>query len=516
MFLGAAADRLRKLGSDGPTSLITAVEIDDLAVEDSRRVMAQAGSAANVVHGDFFQFAEQALGEGREFDAVLGNPPFLRFQYFRREHQEAAFRLMRHVGLAPNRLTNAWVPFIVASAILLGRRGRLAMVVPAELLQVSYAAELRRFLSEYFERITVVTFGRLLFDGIQQEVVLLCAEREAAHSAGIRVLELADQNSLELVPRELAVSPLKTLDHSSEKWTQYFLEADELDILRRLRADRRLVELGELASVDVGVVTGMNDFFVMSESDYQGRGLAQHVVPIVTRSNQLTGAAVSELDWAALRQSGQARYLLHVSDDTPIDEALGGYIRQGERSGLHEGYKCRIRRKWWVVPSVSSPDAFMLRQIHLFPRLSLNTVAATSTDTVHRVRFKASANPQALVAGFHNSATFLFAEAFGRSYGGGVLELEPSEADRLLVPYNSGDGQLLGEVDRWMRDGDSAALVQLVDQFVLPRLGYDMADIEVIRRAGTRLRLRRLGRKRRSLDPTEPPAREVFDLVRTA
>ena len=62
--------------------------------------------------------------------------------------REAAFRLIRRVGLNPNRLTNAWVPFIVASAMLLGRRGRLAMVVPAELLQVSYAAGLRRLLSD--------------------------------------------------------------------------------------------------------------------------------------------------------------------------------------------------------------------------------------------------------------------------------------------------------------------------------------------------------------------------------
>jgi adenine-specific DNA-methyltransferase len=516
VFLGAAAGRLRSLGSEDPTALVTAVELDDMAVEESRFAMAQAGASGTVHHGDFFQFAERAVSEGRQFDVALGNPPFLRFQYFRRDHQEAAFRLMRRVGLNPNRLTNAWVPFIVASAMLLGPRGRLAMVVPAELLQVSYAAGLRRFLSDYFERVTVITFDKLVFEGIQQEVVLLCAEREASHSVGIRVVEVADQNGLDEIPRELAVSPLKALDHSTEKWTQYFLEPDELEILRCLRADKRLVEFGELASVDVGIVTGMNDFFVMSEEEYQTRGLAQHVVPIVTRSNQLTGAAVNELDWAALRQSGKARYLLHVSDDTAIDEALAEYIHQGETSGLHEGYKCRIRRKWWVVPSVSSPDAFMLRQVHLFPRLSLNTVAATSTDTVHRVRIKPSANPQALVAGFHNSATFLFAEAFGRSYGGGVLELEPSEADRLLVPYQAGDGQLLGRVDRWMRDGDQAALTQFVDQAVLTRLGYDAADIEVIRRAGTRLRLRRVGRKQRGLEPTEPPAREVLDLVRTA
>jgi hypothetical protein len=39
-----------------------------------------------------------------------------------------------------------------------------------------------------------------------------------------------------------------------------------------------------------------------------------------------------------------------------------------------------------------------------------------------------------LVAGFHNSFTILSAEVEGRSYGGGVLELVPSEIARLVVP----------------------------------------------------------------------------------
>jgi hypothetical protein len=39
-----------------------------------------------------------------------------------------------------------------------------------------------------------------------------------------------------------------------------------------------------------------------------------------------------------------------------------------------------------------------------------------------------------LVAGFHNSATLLSAELEGRNYGGGVLELVPSEIARLAVP----------------------------------------------------------------------------------
>ena len=46
-----------------------------------------------------------------------------------------AFQLMGRAGLLPNRLTNSWVPFLVAAMLLLKPHGRLAMVIPAELLQ---------------------------------------------------------------------------------------------------------------------------------------------------------------------------------------------------------------------------------------------------------------------------------------------------------------------------------------------------------------------------------------------
>jgi hypothetical protein len=41
---------------------------------------------------------------------------------------------------------------------------------------------------------------------------------------------------------------------------------------------------------------------------------------------------------------------------------------------------------------------------------------------------------KSLVGSFHNSLTLLTAELEGRSFGGGVLELVPSEVARLVVP----------------------------------------------------------------------------------
>jgi adenine-specific DNA-methyltransferase len=105
------------------------------------------------------------LKERRYFDAVIGNPQFVRYQNFPEEHRQIAFTMMQQAGLSPNRLTNAWLPFLVVGGLLLKETGRLAMVIPAELFQVNYAAEVRRFLSDYISRVTLITFQATGFCG---------------------------------------------------------------------------------------------------------------------------------------------------------------------------------------------------------------------------------------------------------------------------------------------------------------------------------------------------------------
>jgi len=487
---------------------LTAVELDDKAADESRAALRPFELSSRVHCGDFFSFVE-ALSPEERFDAVLGNPPFLRFQYFKEEHREAAFRIMRRQGLHPNKLTNAWVPFVVAASSLLSNYGRLAMVIPAELLQVSYAAELRRFMSEFFERITVFSFEKLLFDGIEQEVVLLTAERKS-NNPGIRVVELTDADDLRGQSVDAVMSPLKAMDHGTEKWIQYFLAPDELELVRSLRSDQRLMRLGELASVDVGVVTGMNDFFVLPASGKSALALRKYLTPIVTRSHQLTGCRFTNKDWQELVDAEGAGMLLSLKDSDVIqDDVLVDLLEGGIQAGITAGYKCRIRKKWYVVPSVWRPSGFMLRQIHRYPKLVLNGTPATSTDTVHRVAFASGVNPDAVVSSFYNSATFLFSEVLGRSYGGGVLELEPSEAEAMPIPFSPDGSSWVAEFDTVLRGRDAERVLDMGDYRSLTRLGMSSTDIATIRRAWLRLRNRRLGRNRLPGNRVQPDAQLV-------
>ena len=451
-------------------------------------------------------FTWLAKTEAANWDGVAGNPPYIRFGNWASDQRDPALELMRREGLRPSRLTNAWVPFVVASTVLVRDGGRVGLVLPAELLQVTYAAQLRDFLLSRFREVTLVTFERLVFDGILQEVVLLCGV-VGAGPAQIRTVNLTDTDALaSLAPVDLNVDhvhPGPALLHEKEKWTKYFLDPAAIQLLRTLKQSGAMTRLGSIADVDVGIVTGRNSFFTFTDAQAHELGLRPHCVPLVSRSIQLSGL-VYDTDCRASDVAAQHRtWLLDASLD-PTDPALVAHIDAGEAAGVHRGYKCSVRTPWWRTPSLWIPDLFMLRQIHRAPRLTVNAAAATSTDTVHRVRLVPRLDPQkdpqidptGLAAVFHNSATFAFAEIMGRSYGGGILELEPREAEQLPIPPPAhASAELACDVDLLLKANEIEKALDVVDRHVLiDGLGLSADVVAQCRSAWLALRDRRTRR----------------------
>jgi adenine-specific DNA-methyltransferase len=60
---------------------------------------------------------------------------------------------------------------------MLRNDGTLAFVIPAEVIQVAYAQDLRLFLSTHFSSITLLTFEVLVFPEIEQEVLVFVGKR---------------------------------------------------------------------------------------------------------------------------------------------------------------------------------------------------------------------------------------------------------------------------------------------------------------------------------------------------
>lgn len=477
-------------------SLIARIDAIELMEDEAAKISAFGSDRVEVRVGDAFGLFSNKMVAA--YDAVVGNPPFIRYQNFPEPQREAGFAIMREVGLRPSRLTNAWVPFVVLATRALRPGGRLALVIPAEIMQVGYSAELREYLARSFKELSIVTFDKLVFPDIQQETVLLMGIRSSdGQSPSISLVELSDER--ELRTGLLSEGPRLDLelDHSREKWTQFYLDAYELGLVREIEAADTFVPLSQLASVSVGIVTGRNEFFVLRPSEARERGLEQYCLPLVGRSAQIPGLELSQSEWRQLYDDDSKCLLLQLGR-TPRDElsnAARRYVDLGEERGFELGYKLRIRLpEWWFVPSHSVPDAFLLRQIYDAPRIVANTAAATSTDTIHRVRVRDGINPLWLSAASLNSLTFAFSEIRGRSYGGGVLELEPSEAAGLLIP-RPGAALPLDELDHLVRHRRLTEALDEVDRLTLGAAGLTRSEVEALRAVWIRLSGRRLNRK---------------------
>jgi len=454
---------------------LTAIEFDKIEAEKSKRIDLDN---TTVINADFHDYC---INTKQKFNLVIGNPPYIRYQYFNKEQQEFASEIFGKAKLKYSKLTNAWVSFVVGSSLLLKEEGKIGFVLPAEILQVTYAKPLREFLAHFYNKINIISFEKLVFPDIQQEVILLLCEKNNSNTHLIEHLELKDAAELEKLDVSKLKSPKKKIDFKSNKWTFYFLEQKEIDFLEKLQNDKIIPRLNEYAKVEVGITTGSNPFFTVPLSIVKSYNLEKYAKPLVGRSVQVPSAIFTKKDWVKNRDSEARTHFLSFPKMEELNDAIGAknYISWGEENNIHKGYKCRIRDEWQIVPSQRISEALFIRRNNKYPKLIINEAHAYTTDTMHRVTVKDKVNIKALTASYYNSLSFAFAEICGRSHGGGVLELMPNEVERILLPYDEKNAQLLPIIDKMIRQKkDISELLKITNDKVLKE-NYGLTDEEI-------------------------------------
>ncbi|WP_304075512.1 N-6 DNA methylase [Maricaulis maris] len=452
----------------GTGATVTAFE---LAPEEAAKAAARGLPSCNVQNQDFLSWALQA--KPRQFDAVIGNPPFIRYQYLPADFQANAERVFDRLGCKFTKHTNAWVPFILASMELLRPGGRLAMVVPAEIVHVMHAQSLRTYLGEQCRRIVIVDPQEIWFEGTLQGAVLLMAEKKAtpmAHGEGLGIQRVSGRDFLKEDPEAVFNKPQAINGKTVQgKWTRALVPMATLAILDAVEADPRFCRFSDAAKVDVGIVTGANKFFLVTDEVVKQNGLEQWAHPMFGRSDHCPGVIYDDAQHARNAATGKPTNFLWL--DRSVEESAKGraYIASGESEDLHKRYKCRIRSPWYTVPSVHATEVGMLKRSHDTPRLILNRAGAYTTDTAYRIR-TLRGTADALVYGFYNSLTALSAELEGRHYGGGVLELVPSEIEKLLLPAPEAVVPDVERLDRMVREDSVADILEAQSEDVLGAL----------------------------------------------
>lgn len=488
---GVFLEQLKNLKSK--YNSITAIEFDEVEAKKADKIELKN---KQVINDDFHTYCNNTE---KRFDLVVGNPPYIRFQFFDRNQQAEAGDIFIRAGLKYSKLTNAWVSFVVGSSLLLkDNGGKIGFVLPAEILQVSFALQLRKFIAQFYNKINIISFEKLVFPDIQQEVVLLLCEKNGTNEHNIEHIELKDASELKTLDTAKLKSPQKKIDFKSNKWTFYFLEQEEIDFLENIAKKRKIPTLAKYAKVEVGITTGANDFFTVPLTTVEEYELQNYAKPMVGRSVQVNSVIFTKEDWEKNKFSKAKAHLLAFPDKENLNQDNGAlkYIVYGESLNIHKGYKTSIRNDWFVVPSLKISDALFIRRNSLYPRLIINEAEAYTTDTMHRVFVKPDTDIKALTASYYNSLSLAFAEVSGRSHGGGVLELMPNEAEKILLPYHKDNTELLGKIDELIRNKtDIEEVLKITNEVILKQhYGLTQKEIDLAHSIWRKLSKRRLNR----------------------
>jgi hypothetical protein len=109
------------------------------------------------------------------------------------------------------------------------------------------------------------------------------------------------------------------------------------------------------------------------------------------------------------------------------------------------------------------------------------------------------ASAKTVAAAFLNSLTFAFSEVIDRSYGGGVLELEPNEAERLPLPLIGANALDIDELDKLLRQGNISTVLDITNEVLLKKgMGLSSEETDKLRIIWQKLRDRRVNRNHSS------------------
>lgn len=473
------------------TSQMTAIELDASEVEICRSVTEHVALNVDVIHGDFLRWR---LRNQKTFDVALGNPPFVRFQFLTTEAKQRAAQISSELGLPEYRVSNLWISVLLGALSTLEINGAFAFVVPAECFTGTSARSVRDWLITNCDDLVFDLFPPGAFPDVLQETVVMSGRRctPGDGSKRISICDL-DQSGRQWI---------HTVDPNAQTWTRYLLPPHELDALKEAQDLSRIRPLGDLAKFDVAAVTGANSFFSVSQDTVDLFDLEPWIRELLPRIRHAKGLVYSTREHEALRASGTVCALLDFGPERPDPLRHSGarrYLESGERLGLHTRFKTRTRDPWYRVPNIRSGQLLMSKRSHWYPRVIANMADIVTTDTIYRGRLlQQNITPQDFASAFHNSLTLLSAEIEGRSFGGGVLEVVPSEVSRLSMPVIPGFGVELERLDRLARikgADECGSLVSETNAFIVKAdIGLSSDLFEYLESARIRLLDRRLAR----------------------
>jgi len=497
-FLRSTHDRLTKIGSSSSVNQIFGCDIDTNAFLLLADVFEQPVDLTRYHEGDFLD-QQFPSSWPKAFDAVVGNPPYLPYRKIDVIRRETVLSQLNNLGLNLDRRASLWAYFVALSVPYTATGGRAAWVLPSSFLYANFSNGLRKFVAENFEDVRAFELKerQFLLEGTEEKTVVLlckgkleyrqghvCSDIPLDQCAGVKDLQAAIQKWDEGRAKSVSHCGTSVFDSLSER---------PKHMVARLRANPVCKPLGDFLRVRIGLVTGNNAFFLLSDDEREALNLdPSELQSVLPRFQFAQGMQFSQLDHSKLLENGGKGYLVSEDDLDESSDSIKAYLARYPQSEIDKCSTFKKRPIWCRTDDEAVPDAFFPVMQHNGPRLVLNQSGINCTNSVHRVYFKpALTKIQQKMVALSLLSTFsqISAEACGRSYGSGALKHEPREAEKIevLMPelHPKTVSAAFTRVDRMLRDGNLEEVRQFVDQLILGAIEQqDLASSTVLLRSG--------------------------------
>jgi adenine-specific DNA-methyltransferase len=406
-----ASSRYLGIENDPLLALSTAVSLDWADAPDSWRVL--YANYLNVRPDD----VTEIIGNNRKIDAVICNPPYVRYHRLE-ERSDLATRLNLHT------FSGLHSYFLEYSSKLAPLR-RMIFVVPMEMNRTKYGTKQLEHLRSKFKVDNKVAYydERNHFWNVQaSEEISLEMHTKMKHAWSFMLFHP--------IAEDVTVSQNSRHNVAREKGT---------------------ISLDNFASVQRGISTGANDFFVITDKlaneigVSEKEGYLKRVIPTKIPKARLKDV-FDEKEWNVFKDEGKPCWLLSLSEEKSIElpSGLKAYLKKGERLGVHLIPTCKNReprRPWYYikVQTVHVPDLFFTyisrgspifiynkAQVHNLTNLLgvyLEISVTLSEDEIRKL--------VRLLNG--NIKEWIDQKSVGRRYSGGIVKFEPKDLERMPI-----------------------------------------------------------------------------------
>ncbi|MBT8493739.1 MAG: methyltransferase [Deltaproteobacteria bacterium] len=403
-----------------PRSEIVAVDTDPIATLCTRALLAVLGhKKARVLQEDYTRLELSAM---RGKTAFIGNPPYVRHHDLPPSLKDWAKAEGKAHGLKVSALAGLHAYFYLATARISQPGDIGCLVTSAEWLDVGYGSLIRELLAGPLgaTSLQVMSAEAIAFDDAMTTASIACFEVGGSHKS---MHMRKATSSAELAPLVRGRRVSRERLEESKRWSEL------LRGKRKTRADD--TALRDVARVHRGVVTGSNQFFVMTRERARELGIAGHCRPVLTSAKQILGAG------GVIRKGPETKVILDLSSDLDPGEHpdLARYLELGEEMGVDSGYVASHRSPWWRI-GISAPPpivaSYMARQPPVFALNPDGLVLLNIAHGIYPTR-KMSKRALAKLVGALNDNRDSYRGA-GRTYHGGLEKFEPKEMEALPIP----------------------------------------------------------------------------------